>query len=179
MRDRHPREIKPLEGRVALVPEACGELVRLGHRVLVQRGAGEGSGFADAAYEAAGAVLVPDAESLYGEARLVVKVKEPWGPELDLLRPEHRLFSFLHLAAEPELTRRLCEIGLTAVGFETVEEAGALPILAPMSDIAGRLAVQIGTTLLHAPEGGKGLLLGGMATAERGRGGDHRRGQRG
>lgn len=164
-----PREIKPLEGRVALVPDACGELVRLGHRILVQRGAGQASGFSDAAFEAAGAVLVPDAGSLYGESRLVVKVKEPWGPELGLLRPDHRLFSFLHLAADPELTRRLCAIGLTAVGFETVEAGGVLPILAPMSDIAGRLAVQIGTRLLHAPQGGKGLLLGGMATAERGR----------
>lgn len=164
-----PREIKPLEGRVALLPEACAELVRLGHRVLVERGAGAASGFPDATYQAAGAFLVPDAETLYGEARMLVKVKEPWGPELGLLRPDHLLFSFLHLAADPGLTRRLLDIGLTAVAFETVDEGGALPILAPMSDIAGRLAVQIGTTLLHAPHGGKGLLLGGMATAERGR----------
>lgn len=164
-----PREIKPLEGRIALIPEACGELVRLGHRVLVERGAGEGSGFSDAAFEAAGAVLVADAETLYGEARLVVKVKEPWGPELDLLRRDHLLFSFLHLAAAPELTRRLLAVGLTAVGFETVQSGGVLPILGPMSDIAGRLAVHIGTTLLQAPKGGKGLLLGGMSAAERGR----------
>lgn len=164
-----PREIKPLEGRIALVPEACGELVRLGHRVLVERGAGEGSGFSDAAFEAAGAVLVADAETLYGESRLVVKVKEPWGPEVELLRAEQLLFCFLHLAANPDLTAHLCNIGLTAVAFETLVSDGKLPILAPMSDIAGRLAVQFGTTLLYAPNGGKGLLLGGLPAAERGR----------
>ncbi|MCU0834641.1 MAG: alanine dehydrogenase [Chromatiaceae bacterium] len=168
MRIGIPREIKPLEGRVALIPEACGDLVRRGHRVLVERGAGLASGFADPAYAAAGAVLAEDAPSLYGEAELVVKVKEPWGPELDLLRPDHRLFSFLHLAADAELTRRLLAIGLTALAFETVEVAGGLPILAPMSDIAGRLAVPIGAHLLHRHEGGKGLLLGGTAAAERG-----------
>jgi len=169
MRIGVPRETKPLESRVALIPEVCGDLVRLGHRVLVQSGAGEGSGFPDDHYERAGAVILEDAAGLYGEADLVVKVKEPWGPELDLLQADHLLFSFLHLAAAPELQHRLLAIGLTAVGFETLEEAGRLPILAPMSDIAGRLAVQYGTTLLYRPNGGKGLLLGGLSGVERGR----------
>ncbi|HHH13114.1 MAG TPA: alanine dehydrogenase, partial [Thiolapillus brandeum] len=126
-----PKEIKPMEGRVALVPEAAAELVRAGHRVLLQESAGEASGFEDEAYERHGVATVPDAETLYGESRLIVKVKEPVGPELALLRRDHLLFSFLHLAAEPELTRRLCDIGLTAIGFETVEVDGTLPILAP------------------------------------------------
>jgi alanine dehydrogenase len=169
MRIGVPRETKPLESRIALIPEACGDLVRLGHQVLVQSGAGEGSGFPDDQYKRAGAVIMEDAAGLYSEADLVVKVKEPWGPELDLLHADHLLFSFLHLAAAPELQRRLLAIGLTAIGFETLEEAGRLPILAPMSDIAGRLAVQLGTTLLYRPNGGKGLLLGGLSGAERGR----------
>lgn len=163
-----PREVKSLEGRVALLPEACAELVRLGHEVLVQRTAGQGCHIDDSEFERAGAHMLADADALYGAAELVVKVKEPWGDEIDRLRPRTRLFSYLHLAAEPELTRRLCEIGLTAVGFETVVEHGRLPLLAPMSEIAGRLAVQIGATLLHGPQGGRGLLLGGMSTAERG-----------
>lgn len=168
MRIGIPRETKPLEARVALIPQACNDLVRLGHRVLVQAGAGEGSGFPDDLYLDAGVIVLDDAADLYAEAELVIKVKEPWGPELDLLRPEHLLFSFLHLAANPELQRNLVRIGLTAIGFETVEEAGYLPILAPMSDIAGRLAIQYGTTLLYSPNGGKGLLLGGLPAAERG-----------
>jgi alanine dehydrogenase len=168
MRIGVPREIKPLEARVALIPEACAELVRQGHRVLVEAGAGDGSGFSDAAYQTAGATLVETAERLYGEAELVVKVKEPWGSEPEWLRRDQVIFSFLHLAAEPRLTERLRAVGVTAVAFETVDEGGRLPILAPMSDIAGRLAVQIGANLLHRPNGGKGLLLGGMAAAERG-----------
>ena len=164
-----PREIKPLEGRVGLVPQACGELVHAGHRVFLEQGAGEASGFSDACYAAVGVELVPDAEALYSAARLLVKVKEPVDAELDLLREDHLLFSFLHLAAEPALLKRLQEIGLTAIAFETVETAHGLPLLAPMSDIAGRLSVQIGTTLLHRPQGGKGVLLGGLPAAGRGR----------
>jgi alanine dehydrogenase len=168
MRIGIPREIKPLESRVALVPEACGDLVRHGHEVFVESGAGQASGFADAAYASVGAVIVSDAPALYGQARLVVKVKEPWGPELDLLGPDHLLFSFLHLAASPDLTRRMLAIGLTALGFETLVDRGTLPLLRPMSDIAGRLAVQVGCHLLHRPQGGKGLLLGGTPGADRG-----------
>jgi alanine dehydrogenase len=168
MRIGIPKEIKPLEGRVALVPEACGDLTRQGHEVLVELSAGTASGFSDEAYAGAGARLVEGAEALYAGAELVVKVKEPWGPEIDLLRPDHLLFSFLHLAANRQLMERLREIGLTALAYETVEQGGRLPILVPMSDIAGRLAVQIGTNLLYSPNGGKGLLLGGMPAAERG-----------
>jgi len=168
MRIGLPKETKPLEGRVALVPEACAELVRTGHRVMVQAGAGQGSGFADEEYGGVGAEVVGEALDVFGGSELIVKVKEPFGSEVDWLQPEQRLFCFLHLAANEDLMRRLCEIGLTAIGFETVGDGGRLPILAPMSNIAGRLAVQIGTTLLYGPNGGKGLLIGGMAGTERG-----------
>ncbi|MGB5669568.1 MAG: alanine dehydrogenase, partial [Sedimenticolaceae bacterium] len=164
-----PTETKPLEGRVALTPAATAELVGRGVPVAIQTGAGVGSGYPDADYRAVGGRLVPDAESLYDWAQLVVKVKEPVGAEIDLLKPEHLLFCYLHLAANPELTKRLCEIGLTAVAFETVVDQGRLPILAPMSDIAGRVAVQVGAHLLHTPQGGRGILLGGLASVERGR----------
>jgi alanine dehydrogenase len=170
MRIGIPREIKTLEGRVALVPEATAELIQQGHEVLVESAAGELSGYPDIAYEATGATLLPDARSLYDTAELIVKVKEPVGSELELLRSDHLLFSFLHLAAEPKLAQRLMEIGLTAVAFETVAvEDGELPLLAPMSDIAGRLSIQIGATLLYSSRGGKGLLLGGLPGVPRGR----------
>ncbi len=169
MRIGIPTEIKTLEARVGLVPEACAELIGLGHRVGVQSGAGAASGYSDGDYEKLGVDILPDAETVYGECDLIIKVKEPVGPELQLLQQRHLLFSFLHLAASPELLVRLQEIGLTAVGYETVMDHGRLPILTPMSDIAGRLAVQIGTTLLHRPNGGKGVLLGGLPAAERGR----------
>lgn len=169
MRIGIPREIKPQETRVALIPQACSELIRHGHTVLVEAGAGSASGFSDETYRNAGATLVAGAERVYGEAELVIKVKEPWEQEPELLRADQTLFCFLHLAAEPKLTERLLATGVTAIGFETVAEDGCLPILAPMSDVAGRLAVQIGANLLHSTGGGKGLLLGGMAAAERGR----------
>jgi len=165
-----PREIKPLEGRVALSPDACGDLVHAGHKVIVEHNAGRLSGYLDEHYEAVGATIAADANTTYGAAELIVKVKEPVAADLALLQKDHLLFCFLHLAANPELTRRLQDIGLTAIGFETVETgSGALPILAPMSDIAGRLATQIGSNLLHQPHGGKGLLLGGLPGTERGR----------
>jgi alanine dehydrogenase len=169
MRIGVPKEIKVLEGRVALVPDACSALVAAGHQLYVETGAGAASGFADADFDAAGAHVVPDAETLYGTAQLVVKVKEPLPAELPLLRRDHLLFCFLHLAAGRELAAALIGIGLTAVAFETVQESAGLPILAPMSDIAGRLAVQIGAHLLHRPQGGRGLLLGGLPGAPRGR----------
>ena len=169
MRIGVPKEIKPLEGRVALVPEAAGELVRAGSEVYVQTGAGEKSGYPDSAYSAQGIQVLPDAATLYRRAQLIVKVKEPTAPEYDLLRPEHVLFSYLHLAAVPELARVLQQKGLTAVAFETVEVKGRLPLLAPMSEIAGRLAVQIGAHLLHVPQGGRGILLGGLPGTEHGR----------
>jgi len=165
-----PREIKPLEGRVALSPEACGDLVHAGHRVTVEHNAGYLSGYLDEQYAAVGVHMAADAGATYGQAELILKVKEPVTDDLACLRKEHLLFCFLHLAANPELAHQLQAIGLTAIGFETVEaDNGALPLLAPMSDIAGRLATQIGTSLLHQPQGGKGLLLGGLPGAERGR----------
>lgn len=168
MRIGIPKEIKVLEGRVGLLPEACAQLGAEGHQVLVQSGAGRESGYDDEAYRQAGARVVPDAAALYGESELIVKVKEPVEGDLDHLRADHRLFCYLHLAAGPELARRLCEIGLTAIAFETVEEDGRLPLLAPMSDVAGRVAAQIAAQLLHRPAGGRGLLLGGVPAAERG-----------
>lgn len=169
MRIGVPTEVKPSEGRVALVPAACGDLVAAGHAVFVQAGAGLASGFEDAAYRAMGADVLEDAAAVFDAASLIVRVKEPYGSDLQLLRAEHTLFSFLHLAALPELTQQLCDIGLTAVGFETVEEQGGLPLLAPMSDIAGRLSVVVAAQLLQAPLGGRGVLLGGVAGTPRGR----------
>jgi alanine dehydrogenase len=169
MRIGVPRETKTLEGRVALIPAAAAELVRAGHEVFIEAGAGVPSGYADQDYETVGVRVLPDAASLYGAAQMIIKVKEPQPPELALLRSDHLLFCYLHLAADVELMRALQRIGLTAVAFETVEEPERrLPLLAPMSDIAGRLAVQIGAQLLHRPHGGKGLLLGGLPAAERG-----------
>lgn len=169
MRIGIPREVKTLEGRVGLIPAAAAELVRAGHEVAVERDAGYLSGYADSDYAAAGVGVLPDAAALYGWAQLVVKVKEPQPQEWPLLRADHLLFCYLHLAAEPALTAELLRIGLTGVAFETVEEAdGRLPLLAPMSDIAGRIAVQAGAHLLTAPQGGKGILLGGLPAAERG-----------
>jgi alanine dehydrogenase len=169
MRIGVPKEIKPLEGRVGLVPDACAELMQAGHQLYMESSAGVASGFSDDRYRVLGVEILPDARSLYERAELIVKVKEPVEPELDYLRQDHLLFSYLHLAANPDLLQRLLEIGLTAVAFETVQEEGALPLLAPMSDIAGRLAIQMGAPLLHRPQGGKGILLGGLPAAERGR----------
>ncbi|WP_455203552.1 alanine dehydrogenase [Kaarinaea lacus] len=169
MRIGIPREVKTLEARVALIPEAAAELVKHGHEVFVQSSAGELSGYSDDEYRHAGVGILADAKSLYGESELIIKVKEPQPQELPLLRKEHLLFSYLHLAAMPELMQQLLDIGLTAVAFETVETSvGQLPLLAPMSDIAGRIAAQIGAHLLQRPQGGKGLLLGGLPAAERG-----------
>jgi alanine dehydrogenase len=165
-----PTEIKAKEGRVALIPEAASQLVNQGNEVFIQSQAGLQSGYCDEQYQQLGISIVPDAQALYDAAQLIVKVKEPIEPELSLLTKDHILFSYLHLAALPELTQRLCSIGLRCIGFETVEtEKHSLPLLAPMSDIAGRLSVQIGTHLLHSSMGGKGILLGGVPAAERGK----------
>ncbi|HKJ71071.1 MAG TPA: alanine dehydrogenase [Gammaproteobacteria bacterium] len=165
-----PRERKPEERRVALVPEAAAELVRAGHRVRVEAGAGEGSGYPDTAYRDAGAEVVADAAELYAASRLIVKVKEPIPEEYGFYRDDHVLFSFLHLAAVPELADFLCERGVTAFAFETLDAGdGHLPLLAPMSAIAGRVAAQRSIVLLHAPEGGRGIMLGGSPGTERGR----------
>ncbi|NOX76776.1 MAG: alanine dehydrogenase [Gammaproteobacteria bacterium] len=164
-----PREIRTLEGRVGLIPAAVGQLVAQGHEALVEHNAGLLSGYRDEDYRAAGAILVDTAEAVY-EAEMIVKVKEPQPAEVAMLREGQLLFSYLHLAADVSLMRSLLHTGATAVAFETVEtEAGRLPLLAPMSDIAGRVAVQVGTHLLHQPQGGRGVLLGGVPAAERGR----------
>lgn len=158
-----PKENKPREGRIALLPQACSVLTDEGHAVFVEKGAGVLSGYRDADYERAGAQIVPDAAALYETARLIVKVKEPIDQDLRYLRSDHTLFCFLHLAAYPGLTQRLCDIGLIAVAFETVQtNDGRLPLLAPMSAIAGRVGAQVGTHLLHQSQGGRGVLLGGI-----------------
>jgi alanine dehydrogenase len=170
MRIGIPRELKAREGRVGLIPSACAELVRTGHEVFVEASAGEKSGYTDQHYRDIGVKILPTAGEVYAGSQMIVKVKEPVEADLDLLRKDHLLFCYLHLAALPDLTRRLCSIGLTAVAFETVEDQlGRLPLLAPMSDIAGRLSIQIATCLLHQPQGGKGILLGGVPAARRGR----------
>lgn len=170
MRIGIPRETKTLEGRVALVPAACGDLVRRGHEVWVEKDAGVKSGFVDAQFEQVGVKIAPDAAALYEKGELIVKVKEPIAGDLALLRKDHLLFCYLHLAPEPALTKRLLDIGLTGIAFETVElENGDLPLLAPMSVIAGRIGIQVGTHLLHQPMGGKGKLLGGLPSTERGK----------
>lgn len=170
MRIGIPTETKILEGRVALIPAACADLVQHGHDVFIQAGAGLHSGFADQRYRDVGVTVVDDAAQLYERAQLVVKVKEPISGDLEHLRADHLLFCYLHLAAEPELTKKLLDIGLTAVAFESVQDDnGLLPLLAPMSIIAGRIATQVGTTLLHQPVGGKGKLLGGLPGTERGK----------
>ena len=164
-----PCEIKTQEGRVALIPDAVAELVRHQHLVYVESGAGRFSGYDDESYRRSGAEIVADADALFAAAEMIVKVKEPQPAELDRLRADHLLFSYLHLAAEPELARALKEIGLTAVAFETVTDAQQrLPLLAPMSDIAGRIASQTGSNLLYHHRGGRGVLLGGVPASERG-----------
>jgi alanine dehydrogenase len=158
-----PTETKPDEYRVAITPAGVRELVEHGHDVLIQRGAGEGSAIADAEYEAQGARLAADAAALFGEAEMVLKVKEPQAPEVELLRPGQLLFTYLHLAPAAELTEGLCASGATAIAYETVEDSrGRLPLLAPMSEIAGKIATQAGAFMLEKPMGGRGILLGGV-----------------
>jgi alanine dehydrogenase len=156
------KEIKPDEYRVALTPAGARELVQAGHEVLVEHAAGEGSAFADATYEAVGA-RTATVEDVWGEVDLLLKVKEPIREEYGRLRDGLVLFTYLHLAADEELTRALVESGVTAIAYETVEtERRDLPLLAPMSEIAGRLASQAGAYFLEKPLGGRGLLLGGV-----------------
>jgi alanine dehydrogenase len=156
------KEIKPDEYRVALTPAGARELVQRGHDVVVERGAGEGSAFPDSAYTAVGAQLA-GVDEVWSDVELLLKVKEPIRAEYERLRDGLVLFTYLHLAADEELTRALLESGITAVAYETVETEGRqLPLLAPMSEIAGRLAAQAGAYFLEKPLGGRGLLLGGV-----------------
>ena len=159
-----PTEIKTAEQRVALTPVGVRELVDRGHSVVFQRGAGEGSAIHDAEYEAQGAEVVDSAEAVFGQADLVLKVKEPQLHEVDLLRSGQALFTYLHLAAYPDLARRLRDRGVVAIAYETVQLPDrSLPLLAPMSEIAGRMATQVGAYFLEGAQGGRGILLGGVA----------------
>jgi alanine dehydrogenase len=158
-----PTEIKTDEYRVALTPVGVRELTERGHEVIVQAGAGEGSAIADSQYIAQGARVAPDARAVFGEAEQILGVKEPQPEEVALLEPHHTLFTYLHLAANPELARGLCASGATCIAYETVEDAaGRLPLLAPMSEIAGKIATQAGAFMLEKPLGGRGILLGGV-----------------
>src|ERR687887_293034 len=163
MRVGVPTEIKTDEYRVAITPAGVRELVEHGHEVLIQRGAGAGSVIPDEEYVDQGARIVPDADAVFEEAELILKVKEPMSEEVEKLRQDHTLFTYLHLAPAPELTHGLCESGATCIAYETVEdEGGRLPLLAPMSEVAGKIATQAGAFMLERPLGGRGVLLGGV-----------------
>jgi alanine dehydrogenase len=158
-----PKEIKTHEYRVGLVPGSVRELVLHGHKVLVETGAGAGIGFADDAYRAAGAEIAPDARSVFAAADMIVKVKEPQPSEIALLRKGQILFTYLHLAADKAQTEGLIKSGATCIAYETVTDArGGLPLLAPMSEVAGRMSVQVGAHCLEKEQGGAGILLGGV-----------------
>ena len=157
------REIKEEEYRVAITPSGVREFREHGHEVLIEEGAGEGSGITDAAFEEQGATMVPTPADVFGEAEMIVHVKELQPSEIEMLRPEQLLFTYLHLAPDPEQTVGLIESGATCVAYETVEDVnGNLPLLAPMSEIAGRIATQAGAFMLEKPLGGRGVLLGGV-----------------
>ncbi len=163
MRVGVPTEIKPDEYRVAVTPAGVRELAVHDHEVVIQSGAGEGSAIPDDEYVAQGARTVPDAAAVFEEAELILKVKEPQPEEVALLRPGHTLFTYLHLAPAPQLTAGLRESGATCIAYETVEDnRGQLPLLAPMSEVAGKIATQAGAFMLERPLGGRGVLLGGV-----------------
>jgi alanine dehydrogenase len=158
-----PTEIKSDEYRVAVTPAGVREMTEHGHQVLVQAGAGNGSAITDAEYEAQGATIAADAAGVFTTAEMILHVKEPQASEIEMLRPGQLLFTYLHLAPDPEQTRGLCDSGVTAIAYETVEDAhGRLPLLAPMSEIAGKIATQAGAHALEKPHGGRGILLGGV-----------------
>jgi alanine dehydrogenase len=163
MRIGVPTEIKSDEYRIAITPAGVRELTGRGHDVLVQAGAGEGSAMSDQQYKAQGARIVPDADAVFAEAELILKVKEPQPIEVARLREHQTLFTYLHLAAEPELAQGLVRSGATCIAYETVEDGhGRLPLLAPMSEVAGKIATQAGAFMLEKPLGGRGILLGGV-----------------
>lgn len=158
-----PKEIKPQEFRVGMTPVAAQEAVAHGHSVLVETGAGIGAGFPDADYIAAGAEIAPDAASVFAKADMIVKVKEPQAGERKMLREGQLLFTYLHLAPDPDQTNDLLASGCTAIAYETVTDAaGGLPLLAPMSEVAGKLAPQVGAWTLQKANGGRGVLMGGV-----------------
>ncbi len=158
------KEIKAEENRVAITPSGGGALVAHGHRVVIETQAGAGSSLSDEAYAAAGARIQDSAEDVWTQADLILKVKEPLAAEYPFLRPGLILFTYLHLAAKERLTRLLLDRQVTALGYETIQlEDGSLPLLAPMSEVAGRLAIQVGAWSLQAQNGGRGVLLSGAS----------------
>lgn len=169
MRIGIPKEIKNNENRVAMTPAGAADFVRAGHQVMIERGAGLGSGFTDNEYQSAGAELRDTASTVWAEADMIIKVKEPLASEYAYFRPGLILFTYLHLAAEPALAKALIESRVTAIAYETLEVNGTLPLLTPMSEVAGRMSAQIGAQLLEKTEGGKGILLSGVPGVSRGK----------
>lgn len=164
-----PREVKVQEHRVAVIPSSVKELVQRGHRVVVEAGAGERSSYRDEEYNLAGAEILQSASDVFQEAEFIVKVKEPQPDEIALLQPKHTLFTYLHLAADQALTEGLTNSGCTAIAYETIEVGGRLPLLEPMSELAGRMAAIIGSYHLANHRGGRGILLGGVPGVKPGR----------
>lgn len=165
-----PKEIKDKEYRVAITPAGVDVLVKAGHKVIVERNAGVGSGISDEEYRKAGAETADTAQEVFKQADMIIKVKEPFPQEYPLLRKNQILFTYLHLAPVPELTKALMKSGIVAVAYETVElENGSLPLLTPMSEVAGKIAVQVGAYYLMRAHGGMGVLLGGVPGVEKGR----------
>ena len=157
-----PTEIKPQENRVGLTPAGAKQYVQHGHRVIVQQDAGAGSGLSDEEYIQVGAQIVPTAEEVWGQADMICKVKEPLAAEYPKIRPGQILFTYLHLAPDLPQTEALLASGCVAIAYETIEVNGALPLLAPMSEVAGRLSIQAGAHCLEKNQGGHGVLLGGV-----------------
>ncbi|NEZ43703.1 alanine dehydrogenase [Paenibacillus alvei] len=164
-----PMEIKNNENRIALTPAGVAAFHKAGHRVIIEHDAGIGSGFDNASYEQAGATIIPSAAEVWAQADMIMKVKEPLSSEYGYFRPGLILFTYLHLAAEPELARALIEHKVTALAYETVEINRTLPLLTPMSEVAGRMSAQIGAQFLEKPHGGIGILLGGVPGVRRGK----------
>src|SRR5213075_1664253 len=164
MRIGVPTEIKDNEYRVGMTPAGVRDITSDGHQVLVQKGAGNGSGFADEEYEAAGAKILPDADAVYSQADMIVKVKEPIEADLKRLKDGQLLFTYLHLAPVPDLTKALLDKKIVGIAYETItdERRRTLPLLTPMSEVAGRMSVHVGAYYLHKPNGGRGVLLGGV-----------------
>jgi alanine dehydrogenase len=163
MRVGVPKEIKNHEYRVGLTPASVAELIAAGHEVFVETKAGTGIDFSDKSYEKCGATILPDAAAVFEKAEMIVKVKEPQASEIAMLGPHHLLFTYLHLAPDPEQTKGLLESGATCIAYETVtSRSGALPLLKPMSEVAGRMSIQVGAHYLEKEQGGRGVLLGGV-----------------
>lgn len=161
-----PREIKNNENRVAITPAGVEAMNKAGHTVVIEHNAGLGSGISNVAYQSAGAQILPTAKEVYSKADMIMKVKEPLPSEYDLFKPGQILFTYLHLAPEPELTKALLAKKVTGIAYETIEVGRTLPLLLPMSEVAGRMSVQIGAQFLEKPCGGKGILLGGVPGVE-------------